>query len=491
MARSEAATRRASQPGSPPRPAPEGAPSVENLTPREIVAQLDHHIVGQHDAKRAVAVALRNRYRRQRVPDDLRREIRPNNILMIGPTGVGKTEIARRVAKIVDAPFLKVEATRFTEVGYVGKDVESIVEDLVEVAVSDLYRRKLDAVHDEAVARARERLLDILTEQAMRDQDEQRGRLPAMPATDAELRRLEEAEERRREREWKRQERLLDAGDLADVQVDLDLDAQDAGPSMTGANGDAESDMRQALYEVLDDMFPPQRVRRRVAVRDASRILENEESSLLVDYDSVVQQAVQAVEAGGVVFIDEIDKTIPTDDAAGADVSAAGVQRDLLPLVEGTVLGTRYGPVRTDHILYVASGAFHGVRPSDLIPELQGRFPVRVEMHSLSEDDLYGILTQPDHAITRQYEAMLATEGVALTFADDALRLVARLAWEINRRQDDIGARRLHTLMERVLEDVLFDAPEIEGGALAITAELVHERVGDIADDEDVSLYIV
>jgi ATP-dependent HslUV protease ATP-binding subunit HslU len=491
MARSEAATRRTSQPTPPARPAPDVAPSVENLTPREIVEQLDHHIVGQHDAKRAVAVALRNRYRRQRVPDELRREIRPNNILMIGPTGVGKTEIARRVAKIVDAPFLKVEATRFTEVGYVGKDVESIIEDLVEVSVSDLYRRRMEAVHDEAGARARERLLVLLTEQAMREKDEQRGRVQAVPATDAEARRLEEAEARRREREWERQERLLDDGALADVHVDLDMDAPEPGPPVLGANGDAESDMRQAMYEVLDDMFPPQRVRRRVPVREATRILENEESSLLVDYDAVVQEAVQAVESGGVVFIDEIDKTIPTDDAVGADVSAAGVQRDLLPLVEGTVLGTRYGPVRTDHILFVASGAFHGVRPSDLIPELQGRFPVRVEMQSLSVDDLYGILTQPDHAITRQYEAMLATEGVALSYEDDALRLVARLAWEINRRQDDIGARRLHTLMEWVLEGVLFDAPDVESGAIQVTVDLVTERVGDIVDDEDVSLYIV
>ena len=490
MARTEAATRRASQPAAPVRPAPDEPPSVENLTPREIVDQLDRFIVGQDDAKRAVAVALRNRYRRQRVPEELRREIRPNNILMIGPTGVGKTEIARRVAKIVDAPFLKVEATRFTEVGYVGKDVEAIIEDLVEVAVSDLYRRRLDAVRDEAIARARARLLEMLTDQALRDKDEQRGRVQHLPLTESEAQRLEHAEERRREREWKRQERLLDEGALADVDVDLDLESPPTGPG-EGSNGDAESDMRQAMYEALDDMFPPQRVRRRVPVREATRILETEESNLLVDYDAVVQEAVRSVEAGGVVFIDEIDKTIPTDDAVGADVSAAGVQRDLLPLVEGTVLGTRYGPVRTDHILFVASGAFHGVRPSDLIPELQGRFPVRVEMHSLSEDDLYSILTQPDYAITRQYEALLATEDVALTYDDDALRLVAHLAWEINRRQDDIGARRLHTLMERVLEDVLFDAPAIEHGAISVTVELVTHRVGDIADDEDLSLYIV
>ncbi len=491
MARTETATRRANQPPAPVRPAPETVPSVENLTPREIVEQLDHFIVGQQDAKRAVAVALRNRYRRQRVPEELRREIRPNNILMIGPTGVGKTEIARRVARIVDAPFLKVEATRFTEVGYVGKDVESIIEDLVEVAVSDLYRRRMEAVHDESVARARERLIELLTEQALLDKDAQRGRVHQTPLTDAEAQRMEQAEQRRREREWKRQERLLDDGAIADVEVDLDLDSPTASAPPMGANGDAESDMRQAMYDVLDDMFPPQRVRRRVKVRDAVRMLENEESSLLVDYDAVVQEAVQAVEAGGVVFIDEIDKTIPTDDAVGADVSAAGVQRDLLPLVEGTVLGTRYGPVRTDHVLFVASGAFHGVRPSDLIPELQGRVPVRVEMHSLTEDDLFGILTQPDHAITRQYVAMLDTEGVTLTYDDAALRLIAHLAWEINRRQDDIGARRLYTLMERVLEDMLFDAPEIESGAINVTVDLVNERIGDIADDEDVSLYIV
>jgi ATP-dependent HslUV protease ATP-binding subunit HslU len=491
MTRSEAAARRSAPPTTPPRPALDAVEPIENLTPREIVDQLDRHIVGQHDAKRAVAVALRNRYRRQLVPEALRGEIHPNNILMIGPTGVGKTEIARRVAKIVNAPFLKVEATRFTEVGYVGKDVESIVDDLVEVSVSNLYRRRIEAVHDEAVARARERLVGILTEQALLEKDAGRGRPEPETANEAEVRRLQQAEARRRQREWKRIERLLDADDLGTVEVDLDLEQADNPPPTLAPNGSADDDMREAIYEMLDDMFPAPRVRRRVPVREAKRILENEESSLLVDFDAVVQEAVQAVESGGVVFIDEIDKTIPTDDAAGADVSAAGVQRDLLPLIEGTVLGTRYGPVRTDHILFVASGAFHGVRPSDLIPELQGRFPVRVEMHSLTEDDLFGILTQPDHAITRQYEALLATEEVELAFDEDALRLIARLSSDINRRQDDIGARRLHTLLERVLEDILFDAAGQQAQSVRVTVELVNERVGDIADDEDVSLYIV
>jgi ATP-dependent HslUV protease ATP-binding subunit HslU len=473
------------------RPAPDPAELVEDLKPREIVEMLDRYIVGQQEAKRAVAVALRNRYRRQRVPEDLRREIYPKNILMIGPTGVGKTEIARRVARIVNAPFIKVEATRFTEVGYVGKDVESIIEDIVEVSVSNLWRRRTEGVHDQVVARARQRLLDILTEQAMIEKPARTsGRSArAVNTADAE-RRAAQAEERRRRREWKRLERLLESDALGDAEVELDLEPQEMGP-IEPTNGDVGDEMREALYEVLDEMFPPPRERRRVSVREARRILENEESNRLVDYDAVVQDAIQVVETGGVVFIDELDKTIPADDAGGADVSASAVQRDLLPIIEGAIVPTRYGPVRTDHILFVASGAFLGVRPSDLIPELQGRFPVRVELHSLGEDDLLDILTQPDQAMTRQYRALLETEGIDLEFEPEALRRIAQLASEINRRQDDIGARRLLTILERVLEEVLFSAPELEERAVRITVDLVNERVGDVADDEDLSLYIV
>jgi ATP-dependent HslUV protease ATP-binding subunit HslU len=487
MARSDSAARR-----KPPtqkeqaRPAPEQQPVVENLTPREVVEQLDRYIIGQQDAKRAVAVALRNRYRRQQVPEELRREIHPKNILMIGPTGVGKTEIARRVARIVNAPFVKVEATRFTEVGYVGKDVESIIRDLVEVAVANLYRQRLEVIRDEAVAQARTRLLDLLTDQAL----EERARRSA--GGDANGLSNAETDQRRWRREWKRLERKLEQQEIEDTEVDLEMDdgAGDYIP-FDYDEGGVEDEMQQALYDMLEDMFPPQRVRRRVPVREARRILENEASNRLVDFEAVVQEAVQAAESAGVVFIDELDKTITSEDGGNADVSATGVQRDLLPIIEGAMIQTRYGPVRTDHILFIAAGAFIGVRPSDLIPELQGRFPVRVELQSLREEDLYAILTEPEHALTRQYQALLDTEGVTLEFADEALRRIAHLASEINARQDDIGARRLQTLLERVLEDVLYQAPDLDQREVAITSAVVDERVGEVADDEDLSLYIL
>lgn len=470
---------------------------IENLTPRHIVELLDRHIIGQEDAKRAVAVALRNRYRRQQVPEAIRREIQPKNILMIGPTGVGKTEIARRVADIVQAPFIKVEATRFTEVGYVGKDVESIIRDLVEISVSNVYRLRMDVIRDEADTNARRRLLEILTEQALQRRSVRRRRAadPAESQDAEELERREaQADHRRRSRERRRLEKLLEEDRLEDEEVEIDVETEVDFETPVFGEFDVvgpQDDMQDALAEMFEELFPPRRVRRRVRVGEARRILLNEESARMIDVDSVVQEAIRRVEDGGVVFIDEIDKTISTDESIAADVSAAGVQRDLLPIVEGAVIATRYGSVRTDHVLFIASGAFHQVRPSDLIPELQGRFPVRVELQQLSENDLYAILTQPDHALTRQYEALLATEGVALTFADDGLRRIAALAAEINARQEDIGARRLQTLMERVLEDVLFEAPDPDVGGVSVTQALVEERVGDIADDEDLSLYIL
>lgn len=470
---------------------------VENLTPRHIVEQLDRHIVGQDDAKRAVAVALRNRYRRQQVPEAMRREIQPKNILMIGPTGVGKTEIARRVASIVKAPFIKVEATRFTEVGYVGKDVESIIRDLVEISVADVYRFRREHVEGQAAASSRNRLLEILTDQALQRRGQRRQLSKAGSDEADETQRLQreaQAERRRRTRERRRLERLLEQEQLEDQEIELDVEEQIEfsadGPGDFGPGEDGE-DIQDTLAELMEELFPPRRVRRRVQVREARQILLNEEASRMIDFDAVVQEAISRVEDGGVVFIDEIDKTVASDDGVSADVSAVGVQRDLLPIIEGAVISTRYGSVRTDHILFIASGAFHHVRPSDLIPEIQGRFPVRVELQQLSEDDLYAILTTPDNALTRQYVALIATEGVQLTFEDDGLRRIAALAAEINARQYDIGARRLQTLMEKVLEDVLFQAPDPGVSRVVVTRELVENQVGDIADDEDLSLYIL
>jgi len=470
---------------------------IENLTPRQIVEHLDRHIIGQDDAKRAVAVALRNRYRRQQVPEEMRREIQPKNILMIGPTGVGKTEIARRVATIVRAPFIKVEATRFTEVGYVGKDVDSIIRDLVEISVSEVYRGRMETVQGEADTNARGRLLEIMTDQALQRRSvRRRATTSGLETVDDQerARREAQAEQRRRSRERRRLETLLEQEKLEDEEIELEVEAE-VEPGRTDYGeydfGGQDDDVQDALAEMFDEMFPPRRIRRRVSVRDARRILANEESVRMIDFDSVVRDAIRRVEDGGVVFIDEIDKTVATDENMSADVSAAGVQRDLLPMVEGTLIATRYGSVRTEHVLFIASGAFHQVRPSDLIPEIQGRFPVRVELQQLSEDDLYAILTQPDQALARQYEALVATEGVALSFADDGLRRIAELAAEINARQDDIGARRLQTLLERVLEDVLFDAPDGACDTVEVTRQLVDERVGEIVDDEDLSLYIL
>jgi ATP-dependent HslUV protease ATP-binding subunit HslU len=491
MTRTDAASRRSGQEAARPARAPgdPGSTLIENLTPRQIVEHLDRYIIGQDDAKRAVAVALRNRYRRQRVPERLRAEIRPANILMIGPTGVGKTEIARRVAQLVGAPFIKVEATRFTEVGYVGKDVESIIRDLVETSVSSLHRHWVESVKAEAMQRARQRLLDLLTDQAL-----VAGAPPAVSANgevEAEtVRKAEQTVKRRWRRERKRWERLLDGHQAEDSHVELEVDdvRETVLPAFVGDLGEG---IEQVLAEVLEGMAALPRVRRRVSVREARRILEAEESDRLVDFDAVVDESLQAVETGGVVFIDELDKTIAADDSAGAEISASGVQRDLLPLLEGAMVQTRFGAVRTDHVLFIASGAFHGVRPSDLIPEMQGRFPVRVELQSLREDDYLAILTQPEHAFPRQYEALLATESVKLAFDDEALRRIAQLAAEINGRQDDIGARRLQTLLEHVLGDTLYAAPELEDRELRVTVDLVNDQVGDAVDDEDISLFIL
>ncbi|MFM9105675.1 MAG: ATP-dependent protease ATPase subunit HslU [Chloroflexota bacterium] len=466
---------------------------VENFTPAQIVAELDRYIVGQADAKRAVAVALRNRYRRQLLPEDLRGEVAPKNILMIGPTGVGKTEIARRVAKIVEAPFIKVEATKFTEVGYVGRDVESIVRDLVEIAIDMLHGQRLEQVKDEAARAAVQRLVDLLTEQlsgAPQAQPRSRARNVPPPAPTA---RQDAAAQRRVERERERLLELLEGQELEEETVEIEIEADyDPYESADHLGGLSPDDLYDTFQDFLDGYLPPpRRMRRKVSVREARRILTQQEADRLVDFDAVVEAAVKRVEEAAVVFIDEIDKTVSGEGEYGGDVSGEGVQRDLLPIVEGSVVMTRYGPVRTDHILFIAAGSFHDSRPSDLIPELQGRFPIRVELSSLTEEDMFAILTEPRNALTKQYVALLGTEGLDLAFEEEALREMARLATLVNTRTEDIGARRLHTIIEKVLEEISFNAPDLSGQALSIDAEFVTGRIGDVASDDDLSNYIL
>ncbi len=464
-------------------------PIMEDLTPAQIVTELDRYIIGQGDAKRAVAVALRNRYRRQLLPEEMRGEVVPKNILMMGPTGVGKTEIARRVAKIVDAPFVKVEATKFTEVGYVGRDVESIVRDLCEVAIDMLHGRRLEQVKEEAGQVARQRLVDLLTEQLISGSDWRNGRSGAPPGGS---RRPSAAEERRRKREQERLLELLNEQALEEETVEIDVDPQFADGPYDEVGGMSPEELYDSFQDFLDGyMPPPRRSRRKVSVREARRILAQQEEDRLVDWDTVIESAVRRVEQAGVVFIDELDKTIGGEGEYSGEVSGEGVQRDVLPIVEGSVVMTRYGPVRTDHILFIAAGSFHNARPADLIPELQGRFPIRVELQSLSEEDLYAILTEPENALTKQSVALLATEEVELIFGDDALREMAHLATAVNAASEDIGARRLHTIIERVIEEISFDAPERKGERIVIDAVFVSERIGEVAADEDLSSYIL
>ncbi|MEJ7901450.1 MAG: ATP-dependent protease ATPase subunit HslU [Thermomicrobiales bacterium] len=467
---------------------------AESLTPKEIVAELDRYIIGQDDAKRAVAVALRNRYRRQQLPEEMRREVQPKNILMIGSTGVGKTEIARRVARIVDAPFLKVEATKFTEVGYVGRDVESIVRDLVEIAISMIHTERTEQVKEQAAALAVERLTEILSEQELSRKPSRSSR-KADDTEPEEDRAEREAQtlDRRRRREQKRLRQLLDQEAMEDETVEIELDGDadfDDVQPFEIISGNPE-ELQDTFYEFLDGLIPRRRTRRRVSVREARRILAQQEANRMVDFDSVVETAMRRVEDAAVVFIDEIDKTISNDSDSGPDVSGAGVQRDLLPIVEGSAVMTRYGPVNTDHILFIAAGSFHGVRPSDLIPELQGRFPIRVELQSLTESDLFAILTEPQNALTKQYQALLATEQLTVEFQEEGLREVARIATQVNQRTEDIGARRLQTILERVLEEISFNAPDMPGETVSIDGAFVQERVGDVADDEELSNFIL
>ncbi|MDW8222823.1 MAG: ATP-dependent protease ATPase subunit HslU [Gemmatales bacterium] len=443
---------------------------VTELTPRQIVEELDKYIVGQAAAKRAVAIAIRNRWRRWQLPAEVRKDVLPKNIIMIGPTGVGKTEIARRLAMLVGAPFLKVEATKYTEVGYVGRDVESMIRDLVEVAVGMVRQQQRQLVEAQARERVEERLLDLLLPRSRRrDEDD------------------EDSERHQRARERLRQR--LEAGELEEREVEITVEQKNAPFHVFTVMGMEQ--MEAELQSMFERLFPRERTRRRLPVREARKVLLEQEVDALIDRQAVIEKAIELTENHGIIFIDEIDKICGPPAQHGPDVSRQGVQRDLLPIVEGTTTQTRYGPVRSDHILFIAAGAFHSSKPSDLMPELQGRFPIRVELQDLTREDYLRILTEPKHAITRQYQQLLSTEGVELQFTSDALEAIAEIAYEVNRTTQNIGARRLHTVVEKVLEEISFQAPEMKETQVVVSGEYVRQRLADILRREDLSRFIL
>ena len=463
--------------------------SLKDLTPRQIVAELDQYIIGQHDAKRNVAIALRNRWRRMNSIADMQREITPNNILMIGATGVGKTEIARRLAKIADAPFIKVEASKFTEVGYVGRDVESMVRDLVEQSVNMVRAAKKEAVQARAHQMVEDAILDILIPPVksanghMGFENEKNDRIPADP--DAELN--ERTRERFREK--------IRTGEMDDRKIDIDVQ-QSQTPNIGIMGGSVDDLSMMNIQEMIGGMMPKRGKKRKVTIAEARKILLEEEAAKLIDMDEVKEEAIRKAEDAGIIFIDEIDKVASArsgNGGGGPDVSREGVQRDLLPIVEGSAVNTKYGVIHTDHILFIAAGAFHIAKPSDLIPELQGRFPIRVELQSLSEDDFYQILKEPKNALTKQYEAMLQAEDVELTFQDDALRELARIAFEVNSDVENIGARRLQTVLSHLMNDFMFDIPDVIGANahVVITKELVNDKLNGLVKNRDLSQFIL
>jgi len=448
---------------------------MNTLTPAQIVAELDRYIVGQDRAKRAVAVALRNRWRRQNLPAELRDEVAPKNIIMIGPTGVGKTEVARRLARLAQAPFIKVEASKYTEVGYVGRDVESIVRDLVEIGVAMVKAERLTAVQDKAEQLAEERLLDILLP---------RGGREALSTPSVDVVTADATATREKFRS------MLRAGRLDDKTVEIDTQQQ-VMPVLEVFSGQGMEEMGLNLKDMLSNLMPPRTKRRRVPVSEARRLLIQEEAQKLIDMEDVTAQAIRRVEEAGIVFLDELDKIAGREGGHGPDVSREGVQRDLLPIVEGSAVTTKYGVVRTDHVLFIAAGAFHVAKPADLIPELQGRFPIRVELDPLTREDFIRILTEPKNALIRQYVELLGTEQVALTFTPDAVEAIADVAMRVNTGTENIGARRLYTIMEKLLEEISFTAPELPGKDLTVDAAYVEAKLRDVVGDQDLSRYIL
>jgi ATP-dependent HslUV protease ATP-binding subunit HslU len=460
--------------------APEGEeflPALDDMTPREIVAELDKYIVGQNAAKRAVAVALRNRVRRQKLPPEIAEDILPKNILMIGPTGVGKTEIARRLARLAGCPFVKVEASKYTEVGYVGRDVESMVRDLVEMSIDMVREEKLDEVAERAEQAAEERVLDVLLPPAP----------PAAPGT-TESDAAAQREQNQRTREKLRTQ--LREGKLDQRMVDIEV-REKMMPSFEVISNQGVEEMDVNFKEMLSGMFGQQKKKRKMSVADAFEYLIQEEESKLLDMDQVTRTAVERAEQMGIIFIDEIDKVAGRESGHGPDVSREGVQRDILPIIEGTTVNTRYGMIRTDHILFVAAGAFHVTKPSDLIPELQGRLPIRVELQSLKEEDFVRILTEPKNALIKQYIALLETEGIKLNITEDAVQAIAKFATTVNEQTENIGARRLHTIMEKVLDELSFEAPDLKKKAVKIDAAYVNKQLADIVKNQDLSRYIL
>lgn len=443
---------------------------LKSQTPREIAGELDKYIIGQDAAKKAVAIALRNRWRRLQVREELRDEILPKNIIMIGPTGVGKTEIARRMARLAHAPFVKIEASKFTEVGYVGRDVESMVRDLLEVSINMVRHEQTERVRAQAEIQTEERILDLL-----------------IPSTNPKENDEEESPNPTKEKFRKK----LREGKLDDKSIELDVPERSSGPMVEFMPLSMNDNLDMNIRDMLSNMMPKKSKRRKIKIKEARTILAQEEANKLLDMEEVTREAIGRVEQSGIIFLDEIDKVAGRSNTQGPDVSREGVQRDLLPIVEGSTVNTKHGPVQTDHILFIAAGAFHAAKPSDLIPELQGRFPIRVELKSLSKEDFVRILTEPKNALIVQYTELLATEEVTLNFTEGAIEEIAQIACDINEQAENIGARRLHTIMEQFLEEVSFEAPEMKGQTITITSEYVRERLSDLLKDQDLARYIL